>query len=153
VPSAGLDSTSSLTGHGSLCDGSTHDAPICSNGNGRSGEDIANQDTVGTHGESGTENPEYIFSSGTVQRHNFAVGTSREGGTDIEDKHGAGVSPSVKIYLTIGCYVDGQLISMDSGFERHAPHFGKHAGLITLRCTSHLPGGQSICGAESGIRR
>jgi hypothetical protein len=78
----------SLAGHGSLCDGSTHDAPICSNGNGRSGEHIANQDTVRAHGESGTENPKDVFFPGVIEKHNFAVGTSREGGTGIEDKHG-----------------------------------------------------------------
>jgi hypothetical protein len=79
-------------GHGSLCDGSTHDSSIGSNGNGRSGEHIAHQDTVGTHGKSGTENPKDVVVPGAIQKHNFAVGTSREGGTGIEDKHGAWVS-------------------------------------------------------------
>jgi hypothetical protein len=70
-----FDSTMSLTGHGSLCDGSTHDSSIGSNGNGRSG--IAHKDTVGTHGESGTENPKDVVVPGAIQKHNFAVGTSR----------------------------------------------------------------------------
>jgi hypothetical protein len=48
------------------------------------------------HGESGTENPEDVLFPGAVQKHNFAVGTSRECGTHIEDKHGEQVI-SVKI--------------------------------------------------------
>jgi hypothetical protein len=53
-----------------------------------SSEHILNQDTVGTHGESSTENPKDVFFHGAVSKHNVAVGTSREGGTHIEDKHG-----------------------------------------------------------------
>jgi hypothetical protein len=152
VAAASFDSTGSLAGHGGLCDGSTHDLGVCSDSNGRSGEHIAHQDTVGAHGESGTEDPKHIFFLGAVQKHNSAFGTSREGGTGIEDKHGARVSLSVKIDLRIGrSYVDGRLVGIDSRGERHAPHLGKH-GLSIRHCSSNLPGGQSICGATSGIR-
>jgi hypothetical protein len=49
-------------------------------------------------------------------------------------------------------YVDGRLIDIDSGGECHAPHFGKH-DVFTRQGSSRLPGGQSICGAASAIRR
>ena len=81
-----FDSTGSLAGNGGLCDGSTHDLGVCSDSNGRSGEHIAHQDTVGTHGERGAENPKDVFFPGAVLKHNSAFGTSREGGTGIEDK-------------------------------------------------------------------
>jgi hypothetical protein len=73
VASGRFDSTMSLAGHGSLCDGSTHDSSIGSNGNGRSGEHIAHQDTVGTHGKSGTENPKDVVVPGAIQKHNLLL--------------------------------------------------------------------------------
>jgi hypothetical protein len=52
-------------------------------------EHIAHQDTVGTHGESGTENPKDVVVPGAIQKHNLLLALVVRVGTGIEDKHGA----------------------------------------------------------------
>ena len=49
-----------------------------------------------THLKSGIENPEDILCPGAVFKNNDAVGASREGGADNEDKHCVRVSLGVK---------------------------------------------------------
>jgi hypothetical protein len=71
VPSAGFDSTVSLTGHGGLGNGSTHDLPICPNSDGSSGEHVTHQNAVGTHGERGTEDPEDILFLGSILKFSY----------------------------------------------------------------------------------
>jgi hypothetical protein len=155
VSSARFNSTRSLAGHGSLCDGSAHDFGVGTNCNGRSGKHIAHQGTVGAHGKTRTENPENIFRLGAVEKYNFTASTRRKSGADIEDKHGVLVSVSVKIDLRhfqehAQSMIDGRLVDIDSGGERHAPHLGKHGG-PSCHCNSRLPGGESIFGAGSAI--
>jgi hypothetical protein len=152
VPSGSFDRAMILAGHGSLGDRSAQYHPICSNSNGRSGEHIANQGTVGTHGESGTENPEDILCLGVVEKIDLASGTSREGGPNIEYELGIWVSLSVKIDdRIVQSDVDSRPVHIESGCERHAPHFGRQGG--SNHISSLLPGGQSVCSTGIAFQR